>query len=179
MAAQLQRIAAALARIGAAMNPCLTQHEIGQFERQHGIDLPDDYADFLRTIGNGGGPVPYYGLMPLGRAPERFPLADIEALTEIGKPFPFSEGWCWEDDEDGPVPDRHAGVHRGRLVLGHEGCGDYPILIVAGPQRGKVWHLADIGIFPMTQPRPSSTGTRPALQEQERGGVARPRRPSQ
>ena len=46
------------------MNPVLPAHDLNDFQREHDVQLPRDYADFLTQIGDGG-IGPYYGLLSL------------------------------------------------------------------------------------------------------------------
>ncbi len=39
-------------------------------------------------------------------------------------------------------------MYCGVLTLGTDGCGQFWALVVHGPQFGKVWMLADVGITP-------------------------------
>jgi len=46
---------------GFNLNPPLSEKVIVQFELDHGISLPQDYRNFLASIGNGGAG-PFYGV---------------------------------------------------------------------------------------------------------------------
>ena len=44
--------------------PCLTREEIREFENQHEFQLPEEYREFLRSVGSSGAG-PYYGINSL------------------------------------------------------------------------------------------------------------------
>jgi hypothetical protein len=133
------------------LGPTLTEDDVARFEQRHGITLPDDFAAFLREIGNGASGPPGFGLLPLGTAAG---LGDDERywteLPDIAKPFPFTAASVWEGED---ASDRAAASARhGALLLGNDGCGMLWLLIVTGTERGRVWWLTDVGVQP-TMPR--------------------------
>lgn len=124
------------------------------FEAEHGVVLPEPYRTFVAEIADGWRPgPPEYGLMPLGEVPRDWGTA--RPVRELGRPFPLTESWFWEDDPRpaeeidhllGPVFDH------GSLVLGTEGCGMYWHLVVTGPHRGHVWLITGEGAVPFGAP---------------------------
>ncbi|MFC4505740.1 MULTISPECIES: SMI1/KNR4 family protein [Streptomyces] len=113
------------------------------FEAKHGVVLPEPYRTFVAEVSGGPsqGP-PEYGLVG---------LVESAAEQHLGRPFPLTEGWVWEED-DGPYedPDAVIGqvVHDGSLVLGTEGCGMDWHLVVTGPHRGRIWLVTGEGALP-------------------------------
>jgi hypothetical protein len=67
---------------------------------------------------------------------------------DLSKPFPFTKPWVWEDGEASLEGSRED-VERGVIILGTDGCAQYWALVVNGPDFGKVWMLADVGILPL------------------------------
>lgn len=143
-------------------NTCLAEVELSQFEEKHGIRLPDDYKEFLLKVGNGGAG-PGYGVLPLnqfyhiGKWARRickmfyggsFELDDVDPKF-LSNPFPHIQKWG--DDPDQEL-DEEKEVGRedyikqfnydiqGSIALCDHGCGLHNILIVSGPERGKVWY---------------------------------------
>ncbi|MEU1516614.1 SMI1/KNR4 family protein [Streptomyces sp. NPDC005811] len=113
------------------------------FEKQHGVVLPEPYRTFVAEMTDGSyqGP-PEYGMVGLAEGTEK---------QVLGKPFPLTQGWLWEED-DGPYDDPEAvmdqvGDH-GSVVLGTDGCGMFWHLVVTGPHRGHIWHITDVGAMP-------------------------------
>lgn len=118
------------------------------FEEAEGVTLPEPYRSFVALVGNGcrSGP-PRYGLLPLvndedchwaGASPGR-----------LARPFPLRRTWIWEDDQPPPAPGVTLDmVSNGILLLGHDGCGMYWMLVVTGEHRGQVWNIADVGAQP-------------------------------
>ncbi|QIJ61761.1 SMI1/KNR4 family protein [Streptomyces sp. JB150] len=115
------------------------------FEAEHGIVLPEPYRTFVAEITDGSrqGP-PAYGLLALGEVP-RGSWSD-PAARDLGKPFPLTEAWLWEEDED--EPDLDAVLRHGSVVLGTDGCAMDWHLIVTGPHRGHLWQITDVGALP-------------------------------
>jgi SMI1 / KNR4 family (SUKH-1) len=136
---------------GGLMNPLAQAKEVEAFEILHGIQLPEDYKQFVIEVGNGGEGPPYYGLLPLGATPQ-YDVPNV--LTQgysglLSKPFPFTEFWCWEEEESEElIEHRLHTIHYGNLILGNDGCGQYWSLVIVGEQKGKIWQLTDVGIYP-------------------------------
>lgn len=128
---------------GIRLSPPLTEAEIANFERFNGVGLPPDYREFLLCVGDGGAGPPEYGLCALGTTPSDFDFA----RPDLSRPFPFTRPWTWEDgasSSEGRQDDAYLGI----LILGTDGCGQYWVLVVRGPDFGKIWMLGDVGITP-------------------------------
>jgi hypothetical protein len=104
----------------------LTPEAIDAFEACAGIELPDEYRDYLEHV-SGGGAGPYYGLEDL---PDEAALAELE----LGAPF-VGDGI---DESIARAPDLCGGY----LPLADQGCGYTSVLVLEGPRRGQV--LADM-----------------------------------
>lgn len=118
------------------------------FEAEHGIVLPEPYRTCVAEISDGceQGP-PTYGLLPLADMPGDWGAGREERTLAL--PFPLSEGWMWDADDDidsDDVPD--AVFDHGSIVLGTDGCGMYWHLVVSGPQRGHIWWISGEGAAP-------------------------------
>jgi hypothetical protein len=167
---------------GFHMEDPLTAAELAEAESVLGIELPEDYRTFLVQVGAGGAG-PAYGLFPIQRAGEGSWqwVGDGADLTEPGLasvPFPGPvdaaalaliladrpEEEDFEDVEDfDPVyeawDERLAGLlwtpehTAGAICLCHEGCANRVWLIVAGPERGRMWadpRVDDADLHPLT-----------------------------
>ena len=121
------------------LNEPLSLAEVEQFEREHGITLPEDYVDFMTEIGNGGAG-PYYGIHPLGAK------QSID-LDLIGQPSPLKprnewSGTGWSDDKlvDDAMDDEEE-EYPGLLNIGEQGCSYETMLVITGEYRGKVIYI--------------------------------------
>ncbi|MFD6876218.1 MULTISPECIES: SMI1/KNR4 family protein [unclassified Streptomyces] len=120
------------------------------FEAEHGVVLPEPYRTFVAEITDGSyaGP-PAYGLLPLAELPADW--GEDPGKRDPGKPFPLTTAWMWEEDTD-PAEDMEETLervhHHGSIVLGTDGCAMNWHLVVAGPQRGHVWLITDVGAAP-------------------------------
>jgi hypothetical protein len=131
------------------MNPPLPMSELQAFERQFGMKLPQDYADFLTQLGNGG-IGPGYGLLSLAEA-----VKDPEQRCRefLATPFPHTE-YFNPYDVDEATPDNECFFDQhicGSIALSHHGCGYFDRLVITGPQAGQVWidsRVSDQGIEP-------------------------------
>jgi hypothetical protein len=123
-------------------NPRLSEAEVQAFERQHGVELPQHYREFILTVGDGGAG-PGYGLARLSgcrvwgtlRSPF-LPLAEAEGIEVADL-----------DQDEASASTRYDGC----MAIGHEGCGVWYLLVVTGPQRGQVWEdhsVEDRGFLP-------------------------------
>jgi hypothetical protein len=130
-------------------HPVLKPEEVAAFEASHGIRLPEDYKEFVLTVGNGGAG-PYYGIYPLleGNVDHRL---QSRKLIDLSSPFPHSAAWDehwpaainWDEgerpDEDtllAYLDPRHIS---GALCISQYGCGDFLLLVVNGAERGNIW----------------------------------------
>ncbi|MFC1529748.1 SMI1/KNR4 family protein [Gemmatimonadota bacterium] len=130
--------------------PRLDKVQVLEFEQANGVELPTDYRTFITTVCDGGAFGPEYGLLPLGAVPKHNACHEGSLSGHrAARPFPFTEEWVWEDEEQTDDRDRRIEeTTHGTLVLGEEGCGAYWALIVTGPCRGEVWLLTGEGITP-------------------------------
>lgn len=120
------------------------------FEARHGVVLPEPYRTFVAEITDGSfqGP-PDFGLVGLEELPDDW--GDDPAGRDLGRPFPLTSAWIWEDDdrpEEELAPLRAQVFDHGSIVLGTDGCGMYWHLVVTGPQRGRVWNITGEGACP-------------------------------
>ena len=132
------------------LNAVLKPEEVAAFEANHGLRLPEDYKEFVLTVGNGGAG-PYYGIYPLlleGNVDHR--LRDRNRI-DLSSAFPHVAAWDesglddinWDagerpDDEtlDAYLDTRHIS---GALCISQIGCGDFVLLVVNGAERGNIW----------------------------------------
>lgn len=146
---------------GYRLRPTVDEAMLARAERAIGAPLPDEYRNFLTTLGDGGAG-PYYGVMPLSDSldllEERFgsfdplgrdcPLMDDIHFGDLtGQPDSWEEHVARLDSD----PEYEAHYERlreeyfdrpwidGRLPIVEIGCGDWLFLIVRGPRRGTVW----------------------------------------
>jgi hypothetical protein len=114
------------------------------------VVMPEPYRSFAALIGDGcpAGP-PSYGLVPLRQAAS-CGWRGGDGLARLARPFRLTSPEIWEDGEPPPEPgitrDR---VWDGTLLLGHDGCGMYPTLVVTGAHRGHIWNVTDVGAQPL------------------------------
>ena len=146
---------------GYKFNAPLSIEQIKRFEEQHRILLPDDYRNFLLTVGNGGSG-PAYGLLPLWQWNIEL---EIEQDDFLSIPFPHADQWNMVRDfdmEDDAVyeseafqkweEDYYSNDHiTGSIRICHYGCAIYYLLVVTGDERGMIWvddRANDLGIYP-------------------------------
>lgn len=142
--AAIERLQAKVNSRGTRLSPTLTEAQVASFEQSHGVRLPSDYREFLLRIGNGGDGPAAYGLCALGTIPFDFG----RPAPELSKPFHFTQSWIWEG-EAASAKEGKDDVYCGVLILGTDGCGLYWALILRGPEVGRIWMLADVGITPV------------------------------
>lgn len=144
-----------LTKKGIKLCPVMSEEEIIDFEQAHRIELPNEYRLFISKIGNGGKGPPHYGLVPLGNLPhdmDEMQKIFYSKYMRIGKPFPFTKSWIWEDGLNS-VEGNHEDLSNGNLFLGTDGCGIYWYLIVTGKDRGIPWMICGEGAHPVCPKR--------------------------
>ncbi|MFF3767634.1 SMI1/KNR4 family protein [Streptomyces sp. NPDC001922] len=133
---------------GFLLRPPLAEDVLVAGERAMGVRLPEDYRRFLLEVASGGAG-PDYGLFTV----ERFdgPRAAEAALPFVPvvdePPEPERAGFAdeaafqqaWADYERLVLDGMHDRADHGTVLLGHQGCGYYTLLVVSGPERGTVW----------------------------------------
>ena len=115
------------------------------FERDHGAKLPEDYRAFLTELGaHGAGP--YYGILPL----EQWDTAYLygAASGALSRPFrlradePRPQGeWAWAKALGLEVESAFEGI----VTIVDQGCGHYGVLVVTGPERGRIAYVDSDG----------------------------------
>jgi hypothetical protein len=173
MALDADRVTTSLARLrsiqstvfgaeshGFLLNPPLGEAEVQSFEKTHNIQLPGEYRNFLRTIGNGGAG-PACGLFPLGMMDDRFDLQpwheEEDLVGRISEPFLLENEWndLRESPEDGSLDPEDpefetkleqfdtrywdSTIVNGAIPICHLGCAIRIWLVVTGNQRGRLW----------------------------------------
>lgn len=155
----------------------LAEAELASFEAEHGVTLPPGYRGVLREIGDQA---------PLPTRPDRVlaPLRGARSMTTassflgpLAEPFPHTGTDAveleWDDEADDYADPLWL---RGCLPLAGAGCDESIVLVVSGPDRGRVW-----GVTPSAAPELHPTGLefsswyRAELEravERERGRVA-------
>ena len=180
MKEQLQRIQQKLAQAKAAdkdlevfgasshkyhLNPPVSEAEVLAFEEKYGVSLPEDYRDFVQTIGDANAQKletmagPYYGLSAFGTQVDdllyegseiylKAPCALSPDMTQeewesLSDPLLTDEEE--EDEEEGyviEVEDNYieecGKVFGGLLPLGSQGCTYYHALVLNGKYAGRV-----------------------------------------
>ncbi len=138
-------------------NPTLSSEQIIEFEKEHKVHLPEEYRNFLLTIGNGGAG-PNYGLLQLEISIHDTPFDKTDsAIINLSNEFRFKTLWnlddfpsedysAWEKEyEDSKWTD-------GIIRISHQGCGTFDNLIISGEERGNIWtddRANDGGIYPV------------------------------
>ncbi|WP_329033896.1 SMI1/KNR4 family protein [Streptomyces sp. NBC_00178] len=151
-----------------ALEDPLTDDGLAELEAQMGVRFPDDYRNFLTSVGAGGAG-PAYGLFPVRRVQGRWRWegdgAELADLTMLARPFP-DHGPDAEDleallavrpeEEDfEEIEDFDEAIEAwderweplmfapertaGAIVISHLGCAQREWLIISGTHRGTIW----------------------------------------
>lgn len=162
------------------LNPVLRPAQVREFEKAHQVQLPEGYAAFLTSIGDGGAG-PFYGLRQLEMT--RICFFDHTGLEDhqyfdLAHPFPHTEKWNMEAKLEAVDAQLDAACEagneqleeqlfekkwdlisgtehdQGRLYLADYGCGVQVSLIVNGKEKGNMWtddRINDGGIYPSVE----------------------------
>jgi hypothetical protein len=140
------------------LNPVLSEEYVQNWEEKYGVQLPQDYKDFLTQIANGGAG-PYYGLYSLENGiKEAKEYAHINETEQIEDPFtidfPVSKSEadtfvtyyyeCLDDGEDDEIEFFEPfDPLTGCIFLSDYGCGWSYFLVIKGEMAGTVWFQGD------------------------------------
>ena len=128
--------------------------KVEAFEKEKGIILPLEYKRFITTFASSG-TQPFYGFMPLFDGEDE---PDVEKIFLYTIRKPLNVYNLSKEEYAQIYIDRTVNVDQGYVMLTHEGCAMYSILIVNtdDPETyGTVWFydLADdAGIYPLKNP---------------------------
>lgn len=136
--------------------PALGYPAVETWEAANGVTLPEPYRSFVAEIGNGARPGPFgVGLQPLGQLPACWSAAESR---RPGAMFPLETEWIWEEDEsveDGADARIDRVFADGSIVLRAQDAQAFWLLVTTGPQRGRVWLVADVGASPAPDGEPA------------------------
>ncbi|WP_146157684.1 hypothetical protein [Enhygromyxa salina] len=124
----------------------ITPAAISRFETANEITLPPGYRGVLEAIGDHA-PVPVRPGGALARLAEATALPTTSAfLGPLDSPFPHSGSapveLAWDEDADDYADPLWL---RGCLPLAEAGCDESSVLVVSGPDRGRVWDVTPSG----------------------------------
>ncbi len=121
------------------LQPPIKESRLAALEKKYELVLPEDYRNFILTVGNGGAG-PSYGLYSIeaaltGKADNTYNYPGFEVGDDIKKAFVRPDE---VDEDDEEYPDDY-----GMLILCQHGCANDDYLIVNGPESGFVWELIE------------------------------------
>ena len=136
----------------------LTEKQVATFEKQQGIVLPKDYRRFITTVA-ASGTQPFYGLYsPIRKKTSHEIKANIKEKFPCTVRSPLNVYELTEEAYENLYERNDPNVDAGYILLCHEGCGMYSILIVNtndAETYGTVWYYDlcnDAGIYPLIHP---------------------------
>ncbi|MFJ1567304.1 SMI1/KNR4 family protein [Streptomyces erythrochromogenes] len=143
----------------ARCQPALGYAAVEAWEAENGVTLPEPYRSFVAEVSNGSAPGPRdAGLQPLGQLPACWAGGEPRRPDAM---FPLQDEWIWEDDEsggddeDGEDARIDAVFSHGSIVLCAQDTRAFWLLVTTGPQRGRVWLVADVGASPAPDGEPA------------------------
>ncbi len=120
--------------------------------------MPKDYRRFITTVA-ASGTQPFYGLYsPVGKIPAYEIRADVKEKFPCTVRKPLNVYELTEEAYEALYERNEPNVDAGYILLCHEGCGMYSILIVNTEDEetyGTVWYYDlcnDAGIYPLIHP---------------------------
>jgi len=118
-----------------------SEETLQEFEKQYHIQLPEEYRDFLRLVGNGGAG-PYYGLYGIETQEKKKKLSDSDVCYLETDPVIYpkmsDEDWDRVADPEGKRKGEEVHPYVGILPIGSQGCTLMTGLVLKGAYRGQV-----------------------------------------
>ena len=123
---------------GVEFNPKIDQRTWKEFSKKHRIVLPMELRSLYTEVTNGCTMI------------DGFPLKSFEDWDfdekRISEPFPFTEPWIWEGEEEDP--EKMKTIYNGVIELIDIGDSQRWCIVVKGEEFGKMWFFTDVGIQP-------------------------------
>lgn len=141
---------------GYRVNSPLSEDAVVAFEAKHGVQLPEDYRQFLMRVGNGGAG-PDYGLFKLGEMDDGFGFGPWDGfIGDLSKPFPHTQAWNDLTGEPEDISDEDEEEYErqleafdeiywnphlmdGAIPICHLGCALRLWLVANGLEKGNIW----------------------------------------
>lgn len=157
----IKEIKQTISEKGVLVYPKLSKEEIELFNAQYNTNLPLEYAIFLTEIGDGWKKTKteHFSSISMNQLKDSF-----KRPHNVGKVFPFTDGWLWEDDDDEKtfpredtesdleykkrISDLMDATAYGHLTLIDLGDGAGWDLILSGPSKGQIWFICGEGMMP-------------------------------
>lgn len=134
--------------------PPMSEGGLATREAELGVAFPDELRAFLAAV-HAGGPGPGYDfgagdfVTPQPQCRRPFPYgADDIARWRAAQARGEHGGLPLEDEQPGDENLWPPGS--GFLLLTHHGCGTYDVIVVTGPERGRIW-FCDMAWYPREQ----------------------------
>ncbi len=131
------------------MKSVISKTKLEKWQLKHGVTLPEPFAEFLMTIGNGGAG-PYYGVYSLQKATS-YTEEPALSLPSILRPRMSKAEWNGliaplisdEDISDEQYEQTRSQILGGMLCIGTQGCDYDMYLVLDGPYRGRLVYTND------------------------------------
>jgi hypothetical protein len=132
------------------LTPAWSEDRIRGFENRHHVTLPEEYRYFLRWVGAAGAG-PGYGLYEPGTwDDEPRNWENTRRVGALARPFPHTARWnlprerlaaltAGLDDDLAEQEYWAPEITCGAMPIASLGGGTQALLVVSGPQRGKIW----------------------------------------
>lgn len=117
----------------------VSEETLLEFEKQYQIQLPEEYRDFLKLVGNGGAG-PYYGLYGVEAQKKELHNSRVYRVEPDPVIYPnmSDEDWDRVADPEGRRKGEAVYPYVGILPIGSQGCTLMTGLVLKGPYRGQV-----------------------------------------
>ena len=132
----------------------VSQEQIASREAEFGFRFPNDYRQWLTSVGWGAGP--YYGLFAPDKVHSRLFLEDergiggeVDTATEMTPEHIAAIQGKWRSSGTNSALGVSINSDQGFLVVSEVGCGGYAGIVLHGPLEGKIFILSP----EITEPR--------------------------
>ena len=158
-------------------NPPIAMNEVRAFEREHGIELPEEYVEFITQIADG---CYHFDATNSKQGGTMFRLNDFSSLKRLNEPFPFDQNtkeirshlfWNYNRDHSIWQSEVFAGISPEQEPSDIWASPDYSVisgalpfavyhdngicsentqvlLILNGPLKGKIWKAERFSLSP-------------------------------